>query len=284
MIKRLRRVYQLSLIKLIKGEEKNKNCANLIKVLQRMEELSRDSWRQSLWCIARQILGLVLSRDINFSIALKKQFRILDSQLKIVAKEVISGESSKPEPELLKNLLYYLTTTEANSEELKAIWSEFNLAGAFPSGQINPEGGRLMPQFDPQVVKALVSAIQGELANVRSALERFSLEGGLSADEVREALPVLLSMADSLALVGQGKLRDAISAIEQKLRQIFSADGSGIDDRDVVKTVQSLNMELALNAWAARPTCFPEPLTWTASRISLNTTVPARLLAESRTE
>ena len=33
LIKRLRQVYQLSLIKLIKGEEKSKNCANLIKVL-----------------------------------------------------------------------------------------------------------------------------------------------------------------------------------------------------------------------------------------------------------
>ena len=285
LIKRLRQVYQLSLIKLIKGEDKNKNCANLIKVLQRMEELSRDSWRQSLWCIARQILGLVLSREINFSIALKKLFRALDSQLKIEAKEVISGDSSKPDTELLKNLLYYLTTTEANSEELKTIWSDFNLAEAFPSGQVNPEGGRLMPQFDPQVVRALVSAIQGELANVRSALERFSLEGGLSADEVREALPVLLGMADSLALVGQGKLRDAISAIEQKLRQIFTADGSGIDDTDVVKTVQSLTeVELALNAWAARPDRFSGTVDLDSqqNQFEYNSASQA-LLAESRT-
>ena len=285
LIKRLRQVYQLSLIKLIKGEEKNKNCANLIKVLQRMEELSRDSWRQSLWCIARQILGLVLSRDINFSIALKKLFRALDSQLKIEAKEVISGDSSIPDTELVKNLLYYLTTTEANSEELKVIWSNFNLADAFPSGQVNPEGGRLMPQFDPQVVRALVSAIQGELANVRSALERFSLEGGLSAGEVRDALPVLLGMADSLALVGQGKLRDAISTIEQKLRQIFSADGSGIDDTDVVKTVQSLTeVELALNAWAARPDRFSAnvDLDSQQNQFEYNSASQA-LLAESRT-
>ena len=62
-----------------------------------------------------------------------------------------------------------------------------------------------MPQYDPQVVRSLVSAIQGELATVRSALERFSLEGGLSADEVRDTLPILANMSDSLALVGQGK-------------------------------------------------------------------------------
>ena len=230
LIKRLRQVYQLSLIKLIKGVEKNKNCANLIKVLQRMQELSKGSWREDLWCIARQVLGLVASRDINFGIALKKLFRALDSQLKMQAKEAVSGEISAVDIALLKNLLYYLTTSQPNTEELKAIWSDYNLNEAFPSGVVNPEGGRLMPQYDPLVVRALVSAIQGELASVRSALERFSIEGGLSADDVRNSLPVLLSMADSLALVGQGKLRDAISNVEQNLRQIFTKDDSGIND------------------------------------------------------
>ena len=285
LIKRLRQVYQLSLIKLIKGEEKNKNCANLIKVLQRMQELSKGSWRQNLWRIARQILGLVAAGEINFSIALKKLFRALDSQLKIQAKETVSGEASGADLELLKNLLYYLTTRKPNTEELQAIWSDYSLAGAFPSGEVNPEGGRLMPQYDPQVVRALVSAIQGELANVRSALERFSLEGGLSADDVRDSLPVLLSMADSLALVGQGKLREAISKIEQKLRQIFTADGSGINDADVISAVQNLTeVELALNAWAARPEKFSGTVDLDSqqNQFEFNRATQA-LLAESRT-
>ncbi len=285
LIKRLRQVYQLSLIKLIKGEEKSKNCANLIKVLQRIQELSRGSWREDLWRIARQILGLVSSREVNFSIALKKLFRALDSQLKMQAKEAISGESCGVDSGLLKNLLYYLTTVEPSTEELKAIWADYSLAEAFPSGEVNPEGGRLMPQYDPLVVRALVSAIEGELANVRSALERFSLEGGLSADDVRDSLPILLSMADSLALVGQGKLRDAISKIEQKLRQIFTADGCGINDVDVINTVQSLTeVELALNAWAARPDKFSGSVDLGSqqNQFEYNSATHA-LLAESRT-
>ena len=285
LVKRLRQVYQLSLIKLIKGEEKNKNCVNLIKVLQRMQELSRGSWREHLWRMARQILGLVSSREINFSIALKKLFRALDSQLKIQAKEVLSGESSGADIGLLKNLLYYLTTVEPNTEELKEIWGDYSLDQAFPSGQVSLEGGRLMPQYDPQVVRALVSAIQGELANVRTALERFSLEGGLSADDVRDSLPVLLGMADSLALVGQGKLRDAITKVEQQLRNIFIADGSGINDEDVIHTVQSLTeVELALNAWAASPDRFSGTVDLDSqqNQFEYNSATQA-LLAESRT-
>ena len=285
LIKRLRQIYQLSLIKLIKGEDKSKNCANVIKVLQRMQELSKGSWREELWRIARQILGLVSSREVNFSIALKKLFRALDSQLKRQAKETLSGESCDTDSSLLKNLLYYLTTIEPNTEELRAIWADYSLTEAFPSGEVNPEGGRLMPQYDPLVVRALVSAIQGELANVRSALERFSLEGGLSTDDVRDSLPVLLSMADSLALVGQGKLRDAISKVEQKLRQIFIADGTGINDEDVISTVQSLTeIELALNAWAARPDKFSDSVDLDSQQNQFEyNSATQSLLAESRT-
>lgn len=257
LIKRLRQVYQLSLIKVIKEQEVEANWSNLKKVLLRMAELSRGGWREKLWHIAGQTLNLVASGDVGFSLALKKLFRALDTQLKIQARGVTSGEYDQPDLGLLKNLLCYLTTIEPQSAELSAIWNEYKLAEAFPSGTINPDYGRLMPQYDPQVVRSLVSAIQGELATVRSALERFSLEGGLSADEVRDTLPILANMSDSLALVGQGKLRDATSKVDQKLCKIFSAEGLGINDRDVAEAVQSLTqIELALNAWAASPDKF----------------------------
>ena len=285
VIKRLRQVYQLSLIKLIKGQEKDANYANLKKVLRRVGDLSKGTWRESLWHAARQVLGLIAAGEITFSIALKKLFRALDTQLKIQAKEAISGEICAPNVGLLKNLLYYLTTIQPGSVQLQAIWHDYNLANAFPSGTISPELGQLIPQYDPLVVRSLVTAIQGELANVRSALERFSVEGGLSADEVRETLPVLTNMADSLALVGQGKLRDAISNIDKKLRKSFAGDGSGINDQDVTDAVQSLaEIELALNTWAASPDKFSGTVDLDSQQNQFEfDSASQALLAESRT-
>lgn len=82
MIKRLRQVYQLSLIKVIKDQDKVTNYSNLEKVLQRMAELSKGSWRASLWLVAGQTISLVASGEIKFGLALKKLFRTLDTQLK----------------------------------------------------------------------------------------------------------------------------------------------------------------------------------------------------------
>ena len=285
MIKRLRQVYQLSLIKVIKDQGKAANYSNLEKVLQRMQELSKDSWRQYLWSVSGETIKLVASGEIKFSLALKKLFRTLDTQLKLQAKEVALGQYSAPENALFKNLLYYLATSQPASDALKAIWEKYNLAEAFPSGTINPDHGRLVPQYDPLVVRSLVVAIQGELATVRSALERFSIEGGLSADEVREALPVLANMADTLALVGQGKLRDATTNVDTKLHQIFSTEASGVEDQDIADAVQSLaEIELALNTWAASPDKFSGTVDLDSQQNQFEFDSASQvLLAESRT-
>jgi len=285
MIKRLRQVYQLSLIKVIKDQEKAANYLNIEKVLQRMQELSKHSWREYLWSVSGETIKLVASGEIKFSLALKKLFRTLDTQLKLQAKEVAAGECSAPEYALFKNLLYYLTTIQPSSIALKAVWKNYNLAEAFPTGTINPEHGRLVPQYDPLVVRSLVVAIQGELATVRSALERFSIEGGLSADNVREALPVLANMADTLALVGQGKLRDATTNVDARLQKIFSLQGLGIEDHDLADAVQSLaEIELALNTWAASPGKFSGTVDLASQQNQFEFDSASQvLLAESRT-
>lgn len=286
MIKRLRQVYQLSLIKVIKDQDKVTNYSNLEKVLQRMAELSKGSWRASLWLVAGQTISLVASGEIKFDLALKKLFRTLDTQLKRQAVEASLGECSAPESGLFKNLLYYLTTIQPASDALNAIWKDYNLAEAFPAGIINPDHGRLVPQYDPLVVRSLVVAIQGELATVRSALERFSIEGGLSADEVRESLPVLANMADTLALVGQGKLRDATSKVDEKLHKIFSDQSSGVEDQDIADTVQNLaEIELALNTWAASPDKFSGTVDLDSQQNQFEFDSASEvLLAESRTD
>jgi len=286
MIKRLRQVYQLSLIKVIKDQDKVTNYSNLEKVLQRMAELSKGSWRASLWLVAGQTISLVASGEIKFGLALKKLFRTLDTQLKRQAVEASLGECSAPESGLFKNLLYYLTTIQPASDALNAIWKDYNLAEAFPAGIINPDHGRLVPQYDPLVVRSLVVAIQGELATVRSALERFSIEGGLSADEVRESLPVLANMADTLALVGQGKLRDATSKVDEKLHKIFSDQSSGVEDQDIADTVQNLaEIELALNTWAASPDKFSGTVDLDSQQNQFEFDSASEvLLAESRTD
>jgi len=285
MIKRLRQVYQLSLIKVIKEQGKAENYSNLKKVLQRMTELSKCTWRESLWSVAGQTLSLVVAGDIKFSLALKKLFRTLDTQLKLQANEVALGECATPELPLFKNLLYYLTTVEPNSPALESIWQDYKLAQAFPTGTVNPEHGRLVPQHDPLVVRSLVVAIQGELATVRSALERFSIEGGLSADEVREALPVLANMADTLALVGQGKLRDATTKVDGQLKEIFSPQSSGVDDQKIAEAVHSLaEIELALNTWAASPDRFSGTVDLDSQQNKFEFDSASQvLLAESRT-
>ena len=258
LVKRLRQIYQISLIKIIKEDDLPKHYLNLKKVFQRMQEICVDTWREELWEISQEVLALVSSRQIDFTMALKKLFRVLDTQLKVTISDVESVAISDVDLGLIKNLLYYLMTVKPENKKQQEQWAKYALADALPAGVVDPESNRLTPRYDPLVVRSLVSAIQGELANVRSALERFSIEGGMSSEDVCKTLPILTNMADSLALVGQGKLRDAIKQIRQNLDDTFGGS-LGIDDEQIIVAVQKLTeVEVTLNAWAASPEKFSD--------------------------
>jgi len=305
LVKRLRQIYQISLIKLIKDEQLHKHHANLKKVFQRMQELCAGTWRQDLWKIAEQVLGLVATRRIDFTMALKKLFRGLDTQLKLTLSDAASSSAGTVDIALVKNLLYYLMVVKAETDEQKELWEIYKLAIALPAGVLDPDSNRLTPHYDPAVVRSLVAAIQGELRTVRSALEQFTLEGGLSSEDVSKTLPILGNMADSLALVGQGKLRDAISSIEKNLKQTFSPERGNsspernvdspkrnansperaINDEEIIESVQRLTeVDAMLSAWAAHPEKFRDEIQLDDNQnMHQLETAKEALLAEART-
>lgn len=284
LLTRLRQIYQVSLIKLIKDERSDKQYANLEKVFQRLQRLCAGTWRHDLWIIAEQVLGLVARRRIDFSIALKKLFRILDTQLKCCLKDAQADRASAMDANLLKNLLYYLMLVKPETESQQQLWHVYKLAQALPSGAIDLDSSRFIPRYDAGVIRSLVTAIQAELNGVRCALDQFTLDGGLSSEDVRQTLPVLASMSDSLALVGQGRLRDAVGDIDRSLQNIFNSDAA-IDDNRINEAVQQLTeVGATLSAWAAYPERFPEEITLGQNQAMYELeTAREALLSESRT-
>ena len=283
-LQRLRQVYQISLIKLIKDDRSDKHYANLEKVFQRLQGLCAGTWRQDLWHIAEQVLKLLAQRRIDFSITLKKLFRVLDSQLKHCQEDIRAERTSAMEVGLLKNLLYYLMIVKPETDSQYQLWQAYNLFQALPSGVIDVESSRFVPRYEVNVVRSLVSAIQAELNHVRCALEQVTLDGGLSSEDVREALPILSRMSDSLALVGQGQLREAVDHIYQGLQQIFNSD-TAIDDNEIATAVHQLTEVAAtLSAWSAYPERFAEEISLGQNQTlyELETARDA-LLSESRT-
>lgn len=284
-VKRLRQIYQISLIKLIKGEEVQVHQTNIKKIFTRLQEICVGTWRQDLWQISEQVLVLIAGGRIDLTIAPRRLFRALDTELKNTIFDITSNSTSPVDIALIKNLLYYLMLVKAETEEQKHLWEVYKLSVALPAGIIDPDSSRLTPQYDPEVVRSLVAAIQGELTTVRSAVEQFSLQGRLSSEDISDSLPVLSNMADSLALVGQGKLRDAIREIATTLEQSFQSD-QPLDDKKIIDSVQGLTeVWAALNAWAAHPENFADEIQIDQNQNSYELeTAREALLAEARTD
>lgn len=284
-IKRLRQIYQVSLIKFIKDEQSEVHQTNIKKIFQRLTEVCAGTWRQDLWQISEQVLALISSRRIDLTIAPRRLFRALDTEIKNTILDIRTNSTSPVDIALLKNLLYYLMVVKPETSEQKHLWNLYKLSTALPAGIIDPESNRLTPQFDPEVVRSLVAAIQGELTTVRSTVEQFSLQGRLSPEDICDSIPVLTNMADSFALVGQGKLRDAIGQVATSLQHSLKSDQL-LDDEKILESVQVLTqVGAALNAWAAHPENFDDEIQIDQNQNSYELeTAREALLAEARTD
>ena len=92
-------------------------------------------------------------------------------------------------------------------------------------------------------------------------------------------------MADSFALVGQGKLRDAIGQVATSLQHSLKSDQL-LDDEKILESVQVLTqVGAALNAWAAHPENFDDEIQIDQNQNSYELeTAREALLAEARTD
>ena len=249
LVKKLRQMYQLSLMNVLKGHERNKNMQNMIRVADKLHQLTRESWQGSLWLTAHALLNAIATSRLELNLALKRLFRSLDGQIKALSADAATA----PDLALLKNLLYYVVITKPVTEQETQVWQQFALERSTPRGTIDPDDARLVPKYDPAVIRSLVDALLIELGEVRDACEKYATEGDFASDELESAMPVLKRASDTLAVVGQGKIRASLITIWETLSKGLSNNGSVSHEILGEAMVRLADVESVLRSWSANP-------------------------------
>jgi chemosensory pili system protein ChpA (sensor histidine kinase/response regulator) len=118
---KLRQMFQISLLGVIRGRDVRKNLNYLAKVCARLSRMTAGRPSQALWRASIAILEGLLNGSIDTSVAVKILLRQVDQQIKRI---ISSGESvfeeASPE-DLLKNLLFYVARSKASSKFIQEI-------------------------------------------------------------------------------------------------------------------------------------------------------------------
>ncbi len=234
---KLREMYQFAAASVLRNIKVGENLAYIEKVFERLTVLTSGTRAGPLWTIALALIEGLKNEDIEMSVAVQGLLRHLARELRVLAEKAPESFHAAPREGLIKNLLYYVARSEAKTPRIQAVKSRYLVKqGELSDGEENVEGYNVSA-LDPEAVRSVVLALREELKSIKSNLDTV-LTSQLSPSELREVLPVVKRVADTLAVLGIGELRRKMLMQAEALEEL--SQRNSLDEATLVHSASDI--------------------------------------------
>ncbi|MFT5082628.1 MAG: chemosensory pili system protein ChpA (sensor histidine kinase/response regulator) [Lentisphaeria bacterium] len=247
VLKKLREMYQFAAASVLRGIKVDENLDYLDKVLTRLELLTRGTVCHPTWEISAALIDGLKLDEIELTVAVRGLLRYIARELRILGDKTPQTLNAMPKEGLLKNLLYYVAQAEESrhnqekSQRVASVKSKYKLQAALFGAHDTRGKGRstdgILQSPDPEAIKSVVVALQDELSNIKHVLD-LSLTGRGSIDDLKEVMPTVKRVADTLAVLGIGNLRKQMIEQSESLERISEANS--IDETALMLVAQKI--------------------------------------------
>jgi chemosensory pili system protein ChpA (sensor histidine kinase/response regulator) len=223
LARKIRQMYQVALLGVLRGQDMPQNLAYMAKVFGRLEQISGQAARLPLWQAASALVDALAAGAVEVGASVKQVLGHLDRVLREVAADGAALLAEPPPRDLLKNLLYYVAKSSADTPRIRQLRERFRLDEALPSEELVNEERARMSGPDQAAMGSVVQALSEELTKVKSALEVFAQQNSAAPAALREQGVTLKQVADTVAVLGLGQPR---RLLEEQL-QVIEAMAAG---------------------------------------------------------
>lgn len=239
LAKKFRVHYQKGLLGVIKGSNVKEGIQRMHKVLEKLEEETSGHPVAHLWWIADGFLFSIIEKgqykDANVHALLGR----IDRHIKRLADLGAEALNDTIPDDLLKNLLYYVAKAESQNAKVVRLKERFNLAATFLSETEVEEERRRLQGPDAGAIETVVSAINDDLINVKDTLDLFVRGTNKTPEKIKELIPSLQKITDTLGILGLGIPRDVIKQQIATLSKVAES-GDNISDAVVMDVAGAL--------------------------------------------
>lgn len=225
---KLRQMFQIALLGLIRGKETKKNLNYLAKVCARLVKLTNGFQQQALWRVCIAVLEGMLNNSIDASVAVKILLRQVDRQIKIFVDQGDAALEHAPPEDLLKNLLYYVARSKATSRFISEIKAEYLLDSSLLGS--DELGDEALATPDGSTMHSVVEALVQELQATKTAF----VDAGSNLSELADVLPLFKRVSDTMAILGLGgalkQFQEPYSRLAKILATQYEISQQDIDD------------------------------------------------------
>jgi len=238
VLTKLREMYQFAAASVLRGIKVDENLNYLDKVFGRLETIARGTPSYPTWEVAAALIEALRRDDVELTVAVRGLLRYVSRELRILGENAPAAFENMPRESLLKNLLYYVARAEDGSAKVARVKEKYKLNTSLISkGDTSASAADILQAPDAGAIRSVVVALQDELSTIKQVLD-VSLSGQGSADQLKEILPSVKRVADTLAVLGIGDLRKQMLEQCERLEKISEANS--IDDKQLMHTANKI--------------------------------------------
>ncbi|WP_188149481.1 Hpt domain-containing protein [Teredinibacter waterburyi] len=219
VLKKLREMYQFAAASVLRGIKIEENLSYLDKVFSRLEALTQGTPSHPLWEVSAALVEGLLRDDIELSVAVRGLLRHLARELRILGEKSPGALDFTPRENLLKNLLFYVARADAGGKKVQRVKERYNLDSALLNAGPGDSDRNSLSAPDPEAIRSVIVALSDEINTIKHALDA-PLSGHGSPEDLKEVLPVVKRVADTLAVLGIGDLRKQVIIQNEELERL----------------------------------------------------------------
>ncbi len=252
LARKLRPVYQLALVNVIREKNVEESLKRLEKVCETLEERSVSEQVARIWWIVGALIESVSRQQLELGVSIKSLLGKVDALFRVI---LIIGERGllKRQPiELIKNFLFYIAQPECDGPKAQAIKTAYRLEQFLPSETTRSEVLDNIAGPNQALLKTVAEAMKAEIETVKSTLEVY-VNGDLSQVSLLKDLPQEMHViSDTLAMIGLGAQRQLIEAQIEVVKHIVAGDRVADEEQLLSMAAELLQVEQALEQMPKR--------------------------------
>ena len=223
-LRKLRQAMQITHAAIIREQDVERNSQQLMRVFAHLEQMFRGSAYAELWSVFAGVAEGLVHGSIENGAAIRQLLRQADREMRQLLEEPRTIGRREPDPELIRNLLFYVAKSAGDSPRLLALNEQYQLDELWREAESpSAQGDNRLVGLDQGTMQSVAAALNEELLVVKERLDLFVRSSARSQHDLAELLPDMKRIADTLAVLGLGQPRRVLQEQIERVDQLTRA-------------------------------------------------------------
>ena len=229
LTRKLRHNYHLGLLGWFRDRDSDASLQRIADVISTLRESATEEEVNRLLWVASGLVESLREGGLDSNVSIKLLLGQLDRQFKKIIDNGVTALSHEPPSELLKNLLYYVASSQSDGKVTREIKEAFNLEDVLPDTSTLERARADLSGPNAQLMNTVSSVLLDDLTRVKDQLDLFVRAEERHIDELKPLCNTLKQMGDTLGMLGLGVQRNVINEQLDILNAMISGERE-VDD------------------------------------------------------